>query len=73
MLLDAFCQLPAGNVTVSAAERRPTAEGVVVTVTWQSTEKSPFCVQAGAPAVMSGVEVNVAVAPLVVPVAVSGR
>src|SRR5580658_6537006 len=66
-LPEAFCQLAAGKVTVSVAERRPTAEGVAVTVTRQSTELSPFCVHAGEVAVISGVDVKVAVAPLTAP------
>jgi hypothetical protein len=57
----AILALPEEFDTVSVAERNPTAEGVFVTVTVQSTVLSPLSVQAGEPAVMSGVELNDAV------------
>ena len=49
--------------TVSVAERKPFAEGVLVTVTVQSAVSSPFSVQVGEPALMSVVALTAAVEP----------
>ena len=60
-----------GTLIVSVAERGPAAEGVVVTGTVHSKEKSAFCAaQVTAPAVISGVALKVADAPETVPAAV---
>jgi hypothetical protein len=62
-----------GTLTVNVVERRPAAEGVVVTGTLQSKEKSPFCdPQLSVPTVTSGVVVSVAVGEDMFPAAVSG-
>ncbi len=62
-----------GTLTVNVAERRPAAEGVVVTGTLQSKEKSPFCApQLSVPTVTSGVVVSVAAGEDMLAAAVSG-
>src|SRR5205807_2037942 len=61
-----------GREMLSVLERRPAAEGVVVTGTEQSKEWSAFCApQVSVPAVTSGVAVRVAAAADTVPALLS--
>ena len=61
-----------GTLIVSVADRGPAAEGVAVTATLQSKEKSAFCVpQVAVPSAISGAVASAAVGAAV-PAAASG-
>src|SRR5580692_3240010 len=66
-------ELEVGTVAVNVAERTPAADGVVVTGTLQSKEKSAFCApQLSVPTVASGVVVSVAIGEVTLAAIVSG-